>query len=123
MVIIESSRVGWGASGRNGGQIILGFSCDMPPFEKALGADGAQQIWNLTRNAAAEIRRRPAIVDSPVGKGRVVAFATNPCYRWQNHGEFGMLFNAAVLFWNDTPAKKPVAPATAAADAHQGAPR
>jgi len=58
VVIIESSRVGWGASGRNGGQIILGFSCDMPPFEKALGLDGARQIWKLTRNAAAEIRRR-----------------------------------------------------------------
>jgi hypothetical protein len=27
-------------------------------------------------------------------------FATNPCYRWQNHGEFGMLFNA-VLHFND----------------------
>ena len=29
-------------------------------------------------------------------------FATNPCYRWQNHGEFAMLFNA-VLHWNDRP--------------------
>ena len=48
---------------------------------------------------AGEIRRRPAILDTPVGKGRIVTFATNPCYRWQNHGEFGMLFNAAVLFW------------------------
>jgi hypothetical protein len=45
-----------------------------------------------------------------------VAFATNPCYRWQNHGEFGMLFNAAVLFWNDVPAKSATAiPATTAA--------
>ena len=35
VAIIESSRVGWAASGRNGGQIILGFSCDMPPFESA----------------------------------------------------------------------------------------
>lgn len=51
---------------------------------------------------ATEIRRRAALVDTPVGRGRVVAFATNPCYRWQNHGEFGLLFNAAVLFWNDT---------------------
>lgn len=49
---------------------------------------------------AGEIRNRPAIVDVPVGKGRVVLFAGNPCYRWQNHGEFGILFNA-VLHWND----------------------
>jgi hypothetical protein len=56
----------------------------------------------------AEIRNRPAIVDVPVGKGRVILFATNPCYRWQNHGEFNMLFNA-VMNYNDikTMEKKP----------------
>jgi hypothetical protein len=47
-----------------------------------------------------ETRNRPAIVDVPVGKGRVILFATNPCYRWQNHGEFAMLFNA-ILHHND----------------------
>ena len=48
----------------------------------------------------AEIRDKAAILDVPVGKGRVVMFATNPCYRWQNHGEFSMLFNA-ILHFND----------------------
>lgn len=60
VVIIEASRVGWGASGRNGGQIIPGFSCDMPPFEAALGQDGARQVWQLVQDAASEIRRRIA---------------------------------------------------------------
>jgi hypothetical protein len=46
----------------------------------------------------AEIRNRPAIVDVPVGQGRIILFATNPCYRWQNHGEFGMLFNTVMNF-------------------------
>jgi hypothetical protein len=41
-----------------------------------------------------EIRNRPAILDVPVGQGRVILFATNPCYRWQNLGEFNMLANA-----------------------------
>lgn len=49
---------------------------------------------------AAEITNRPAIVDVPVGQGRVLLFATNPCYRWQNHGEFGMLFNS-ILHYNE----------------------
>ena len=39
-------------------------------------------------------RRPPAILDVPVGKGRVLLYATNPCYRWQNHGEFNPLFGA-----------------------------
>ena len=34
------------------------------------------------------------------GKGRVVMFANNPIYRWQNHGEFNMVFNT-LLNWND----------------------
>jgi hypothetical protein len=41
-----------------------------------------------------EIKDKAAILDVPAGKGRVVMFSTNPCYRWQNHGEFSMLFNA-----------------------------
>ena len=28
------------------------------------------------------------------GKGRVIMFANNPIYRWQNHGEFNMVFNS-----------------------------
>ena len=34
------------------------------------------------------------------GKGRVILFANNPIYRWQNHGEFNMVFNS-LLNWND----------------------
>jgi hypothetical protein len=50
----------------------------------------------------AETRGRPAILDEPVGQGRVVIFATNPAYRWQNLGEFNMLANA-ILHFNDFP--------------------
>jgi len=34
------------------------------------------------------------------GKGRVLLFANNPIYRWQNHGEFNMVFNS-IINWND----------------------
>jgi hypothetical protein len=54
----------------------------------------------------AETRNRPAIIDAPEGRGRVVIFATNPCYRWQNLGEFHMLTNA-ILHYNDYPAPAP----------------
>ena len=56
-------------------------------------------LSGLMRNPS-EIKERPAILDVPAGKGRVILFATNPCYRWQNHGEFNMLFNA-ILNYND----------------------
>ena len=32
-------------------------------------------------------------------------FANNPVYRWQNHGEFNMIFNA-IMNWDDVPATK-----------------
>ena len=47
----------------------------------------------------AEIKGRPAVADVPVGQGHVILFATNPCYRWQNLGEFNMLANA-ILYYN-----------------------
>ena len=60
VAILEASRVAWAASGRNGGQLILGFSCDMAPFEAALGTEGARQVWQLMAEAGAEIRQHIA---------------------------------------------------------------
>lgn len=64
-------------------------------------------LSGLMRNPN-EIRNRPAIVDVPVGTGRILLYATNPIYRWQNWGEFNMVFNA-LLNYNDlkTAAAKP----------------
>ena len=53
---------------------------------------------------------------SPVGQGHVVLFATNPCYRWQNLGEFNMLANA-ILNFNDLPKPEPGRPPAAPASA------
>ncbi len=61
---------------------------------------GDDHVLSGLMRGANEIRNRPAIVDQPSGKGRVILFAGNPCYRWQNFGEFNMLFNT-VLNFND----------------------
>ncbi len=66
-----------------------------------VGGDAA--VLSGLMKGADEIRQRPFAVDVPggfTGKGRVVLFANNPIYRWQNHGEFNMVFNS-VLNWND----------------------
>jgi hypothetical protein len=51
-------------------------------------------------NRPAEVKGRAVIADAPLGQGRVLLFAINPCYRWQNQREFNLLFNA-VMHWND----------------------
>jgi hypothetical protein len=65
---------------------------------------GDANVLSGLMKGANEIAGRPAIVDTPVGQGHVLMFATNPCYRWQNVGEFRMLFNALLNF-NDFKAK------------------
>ena len=60
VVLLEASRVAWAASGRNGGQALLGWSCDMPPLEKALGAERSRQLWDSMCWAAEELRGLPA---------------------------------------------------------------
>jgi Zinc carboxypeptidase len=65
---------------------------------------GDANVLSGLMKGANEISGRPAIVDTPVGQGHVLMFATNPCYRWQNVGEFRMLFNALLNF-NDFKAK------------------
>ena len=68
-----------------------------------VGGDDA--VLSGLMRGAAEIRQRPFAVDVPggfTGKGRVILFSNNPIYRWQNHGEFNMVFNA-LLNWNDMP--------------------
>lgn len=61
---------------------------------------GDASVLSGLMKGASEIKEKPAIVDVPGPKGRVLLFATNPVYRWQNFGEFNMLFNA-VLNFND----------------------
>ena len=56
---------------------------------------------------ADSLRNRPFAVDVPRayhGNGRVILFSNNPIYRWQNHGEFNMIFNS-LLNWNDVVVK------------------
>jgi hypothetical protein len=72
---------------------------------------GDSSVLSGLMRGANEIRNRPAIVEAPSGKGRVLIFAGNPCYRWQNFGEFAMLFNA-ILHFNDVKAATAPAGAT-----------
>lgn len=46
VVVIEGKRVGWGASGRNGGQLIGGFS-GADEIVKRLGSDVVDMIWDM----------------------------------------------------------------------------
>jgi hypothetical protein len=64
---------------------------------------GESNVLSGLMRGADEISNRPFAIDVPggyTGKGRVILFSNNPIYRWQNHAEFNMVFNA-LLNWND----------------------
>jgi hypothetical protein len=74
---------------------------------------------------ADNIKGRAFAMDVPNahnGNGRVIMFANNPIYRWQNHGEFNMVFNS-ILNWSYVPPAPPLtAPVGAGGRGGRGAP-
>ena len=58
VAVLEANHIGFGASGRNGGQIIAGLACEQDVIEKALGFDAAKQVWNMTLEALDLVRER-----------------------------------------------------------------
>jgi len=53
VVVLESNKIGWGASGRNGGQALVGTSAGSLQTRDLLGEKWARQIWELTLAAVA----------------------------------------------------------------------
>jgi glycine/D-amino acid oxidase-like deaminating enzyme len=56
VAVLEASRIGWGASGRNGGQLNPGFACGMQTLQDAMGPQRAAQLFDASRTALREIR-------------------------------------------------------------------
>ncbi len=58
VVLLEALDVGWGASGRNGGQAIHGLACDQAVIEQQLGLAEARRVWAMSIEALDLIRQR-----------------------------------------------------------------
>ncbi|MCM2491209.1 NAD(P)/FAD-dependent oxidoreductase [Burkholderia glumae] len=59
VVVLEAWRPGWGASGRNGGQVIGGFAKDAE-IARQLGEDGARAAWKLSLDGVELVAERIA---------------------------------------------------------------
>ncbi len=58
VVVLEARQVGWGASGRNGGQVIAGLACDQSVIEQQLGETASRAVWDMTMEALRLIGER-----------------------------------------------------------------
>lgn len=57
VLVLEASRVGWGASGRNGGQMIIGFPCGMQRLKGVMGHEKAKNMFDESLKAVASMRQ------------------------------------------------------------------
>ena len=53
VVVLEAHRAGFGASGRNGGQIGSGQRLEMPELEHMAGKPAARRLWEMAEEAKA----------------------------------------------------------------------
>ena len=58
VVLLDARSVGYGASGRNGGQALAGLACEQAVIEEQLGLSDARTVWNMTLEAIELIHQR-----------------------------------------------------------------
>ena len=75
VVLLEAERIGFGASGRNGGQIGSGQRKDVPELEAQFGYERTRQLWDFAEAAKTEIRERVAkhAIDCDLQYGQIEA--------------------------------------------------
>lgn len=108
VVILEAARVGWGASGRNGGQIVNGLNAGLDTIERRYGATTAGFVASLVQEGGEIIRERIAkyAIDCDLRDGNLFAALTEKHLReleakqalWRRFGldNFEMLDATAV---------------------------
>jgi len=58
VVVLEAREIGWGASGRNGGQAIHGLACGQDVIEAQLGLADSRKVWDMSIEALDILRER-----------------------------------------------------------------
>lgn len=56
VILLEAQRVGFGASGRNGGQVGQGQRVEQEELEKMVGSDHARALWQIARQSVDLVR-------------------------------------------------------------------
>ncbi|MEM7257383.1 MAG: FAD-binding oxidoreductase [Pseudomonadota bacterium] len=57
VAVVEAHRAGWGASGRNGGQLGSGQRADQDVLEQRYGVTHARQLWQLAQESKQLVAR------------------------------------------------------------------
>jgi len=105
--IAVSGRCGvvlqWGTKLRKEDREEEGQEAGMPDGAKEQAKkDEVKMLMSGALKGEDDLQGRPAILDLPAGKGRVIAFNFNPIHRDLNRSDYRLLWNA-LLNWNALP--------------------
>ncbi len=83
VVLLEARRLGWGASGRNGGQLHSGQRLDQESLEGLIGEPAARALFELARDALTLVRTRIArhAIPCDLADGMLIAAAKPAHFR------------------------------------------
>jgi gamma-glutamylputrescine oxidase len=100
VVVLEAVRIGFGASGRNGGQIVNGYSRDLSVIEHRYGPERARALGGMSLEGGNIIRGRIAkyAIDCDLRAGNfLAAFTPKQMHEmeeskrvWERHGHTGL---------------------------------
>jgi gamma-glutamylputrescine oxidase len=92
VVLLEAHRVGWGAAGRNGGQVASGQRRDEAVLEARFGPEQAHRLWDLAEEAKQLVRERIAHhgIDCDLKPGQLIT-AAKPAHADQLRQRAGKL--------------------------------
>jgi gamma-glutamylputrescine oxidase len=96
VVVLEAEKVGWGASGRNGGQIVNGLNASLDTIAQRYGPGVADSVATVVQEGGRIIRERVAryAIDCDLTDGNLFAAFTTKQMReleakralWRRHG-------------------------------------
>lgn len=100
VIVLEGERIGFGASGRNGGQIVNGYSRDLEVIAGRYGQDKARKLGEMSLEGGQIIRERIATygIQCDLVDGGFFAAFTDKQIRemaavkatWEKHGHTGL---------------------------------
>lgn len=71
VALVEGRRIGWGASGRNGGFCAPGYAVGYEAVARQAGAETARELLDLSRDGVGYVRNNLAAFGTPVNPARM----------------------------------------------------
>jgi gamma-glutamylputrescine oxidase len=96
VALLEAKRIGHGASGRNGGQLVSGYSCEMHRIRQEVGEEASKAFWDMGVEALADVDDRVGRHDIDCDRRSGYFFAAlnsrQMCGLEEMHGEWRDLY-------------------------------